>query len=305
VVGGSSWPSSAPAASADASAGAPRSRRPHRGTRSISQARRLRLATGCGAIEIRPCTVSTPPDAQPGQVGILIRLPAGAVVADATTPPAVLPEPGRATPPNWPVIVQRSRATNAASRPRSCPIPTGRRCRLRRCSARFRSPRCTAGRCRSTSSSSMAELITQRIQRNAAELRLHAIAENPDELIERAEAAQLGYREFLDLLLESEVGVLEGRRWPPTRWRPALAPTRRAAARAEPAHDAPRNLRRTRLDGTVHPPPSTNRPPAVHAPPAWQRFPKAAAGSAAAPSHQGNGSSDGSRDKSAPNRRTE
>ena len=59
----------------------------------------------------------------------------------------------------------------------------------------------------------MAELITQRIQRNAGELRLHAIAENPDELIERAEAAQLGYREFLDLLLESEVGVLEGRRY--------------------------------------------------------------------------------------------
>jgi DNA replication protein DnaC len=59
----------------------------------------------------------------------------------------------------------------------------------------------------------MAELITQRIQRNAAELRLHAIAANPDELIERAEHAQLGYREFLDLLLESEVGVLEGRRY--------------------------------------------------------------------------------------------
>jgi DNA replication protein DnaC len=59
----------------------------------------------------------------------------------------------------------------------------------------------------------MAELITQRIQRNAAELRLHAIAENPDELIERAEHAQLGYREFLDLLLEREVGVLEGRRY--------------------------------------------------------------------------------------------
>jgi hypothetical protein len=53
----------------------------------------------------------------------------------------------------------------------------------------------------------MAELITQRIRRNASELRLHAIAEDPDELIERAEAAQLGYREFLDLLLESEVGV--------------------------------------------------------------------------------------------------
>jgi len=56
----------------------------------------------------------------------------------------------------------------------------------------------------------MAELITERIRRNAAELRLHAIASDPDELIERAETAQLGYREFLDLVLESELGVLEG-----------------------------------------------------------------------------------------------
>ena len=59
----------------------------------------------------------------------------------------------------------------------------------------------------------MAELITERIRRNAAELRLHGVAENPDELVDRAEAGQLGYREFLDLVLESEVGVLEGRRY--------------------------------------------------------------------------------------------
>ncbi|HEX7841041.1 MAG TPA: IS21-like element helper ATPase IstB [Kofleriaceae bacterium] len=59
----------------------------------------------------------------------------------------------------------------------------------------------------------MAELITHRIQRNAAELRLHGLAEDPDELIDRAEAAQLGYREFLDLVLETEVGVLDGRRY--------------------------------------------------------------------------------------------
>jgi DNA replication protein DnaC len=59
----------------------------------------------------------------------------------------------------------------------------------------------------------MAELITQRIRRNATELRLHATADGPDELIDRAEQAQLGYREFLDLVLESEVGVLEGRRY--------------------------------------------------------------------------------------------
>jgi hypothetical protein len=30
----------------------------------------------------------------------------------------------------------------------------------------------------------MAELITERIRRNAAELRLHGVAENPDELVD-------------------------------------------------------------------------------------------------------------------------
>jgi hypothetical protein len=45
----------------------------------------------------------------------------------------------------------------------------------------------------------MAELITERIRRNATELRLHAIAGDPDELIDRAEHDQLGYREFLAL----------------------------------------------------------------------------------------------------------
>ena len=59
----------------------------------------------------------------------------------------------------------------------------------------------------------MAELITERIRRNATELRLHGIAGDPDELIDRAQAEQLGYREFLDLVLEAEVGVLEGRRY--------------------------------------------------------------------------------------------
>jgi DNA replication protein DnaC len=59
----------------------------------------------------------------------------------------------------------------------------------------------------------MAELITERIRRNATELRLHGIAADPDELIARAEDEPLGYREFLDLVLEAEVGVLEGRRY--------------------------------------------------------------------------------------------
>ncbi len=59
----------------------------------------------------------------------------------------------------------------------------------------------------------MAEMLNERIRRNAGELRLHGIAESPDALVDRAEAEELGYREFLDLVLESEVGVLEGRRY--------------------------------------------------------------------------------------------
>jgi DNA replication protein DnaC len=59
----------------------------------------------------------------------------------------------------------------------------------------------------------VAELIAERIRRNAAELKLFGIAEDGEELIDRAEAQSMGYREFLDLVLESEVGVLEGRRY--------------------------------------------------------------------------------------------
>jgi DNA replication protein DnaC len=59
----------------------------------------------------------------------------------------------------------------------------------------------------------MAELIAERIARNARELKLLGLADTADELIGRAEHAQLGYREFLDLVLESEVGVVEGRRY--------------------------------------------------------------------------------------------
>jgi DNA replication protein DnaC len=59
----------------------------------------------------------------------------------------------------------------------------------------------------------MGELITERIEHNARELKLYGLADTADELVDRAEAAKLGYREFLDLVLESEVGVLEGRRY--------------------------------------------------------------------------------------------
>ncbi len=59
----------------------------------------------------------------------------------------------------------------------------------------------------------MGELITERVTRNARELKLLGLAETADELVDRAEQSKLGYREFLDLVLETEVGVLEGRRY--------------------------------------------------------------------------------------------
>jgi DNA replication protein DnaC len=59
----------------------------------------------------------------------------------------------------------------------------------------------------------VAEMITERIARNAKELKLLGLAENLDGLVQRAEESKLGYREFLDLLLEEEIGVLEGRRY--------------------------------------------------------------------------------------------
>ncbi len=59
----------------------------------------------------------------------------------------------------------------------------------------------------------MAEMLNERIRRNALELKLFGLAETLDELIDRAEHGKLGYRELIDLALESEVGVLEGRRY--------------------------------------------------------------------------------------------
>jgi DNA replication protein DnaC len=56
-------------------------------------------------------------------------------------------------------------------------------------------------------------MITERIRKNAHELKLFGLAESADELVGRAEEGKLGYREFLDLVLEDERGVVEGRRY--------------------------------------------------------------------------------------------
>jgi DNA replication protein DnaC len=59
----------------------------------------------------------------------------------------------------------------------------------------------------------VAEMLTERIRNNAKELELLGLAENLDDLIGRAEEGELGYRRFLDLVLEEEIGVLEGRKY--------------------------------------------------------------------------------------------
>ena len=59
----------------------------------------------------------------------------------------------------------------------------------------------------------MSELVSERIREYAERLRLTHLAENAEQLIARAEEAEMGYRELLDLALEEELGVREGRRF--------------------------------------------------------------------------------------------
>jgi DNA replication protein DnaC len=59
----------------------------------------------------------------------------------------------------------------------------------------------------------MSELVTTRIRDHATRLALPHLAEHLDDLVSRAEADTMGYRDFLDLALGEEVGVREGRRF--------------------------------------------------------------------------------------------
>lgn len=56
-------------------------------------------------------------------------------------------------------------------------------------------------------------MMSERIRTNARELKLLGLAENLDDLVRRGEEGSLGYRQFVDLVLEEEVGALEGRRY--------------------------------------------------------------------------------------------
>jgi DNA replication protein DnaC len=59
----------------------------------------------------------------------------------------------------------------------------------------------------------MSELVATRIREHAERLHLANLTGNLDALVTRAEQATMGYLDFLDLLLEEEVGVREGRRF--------------------------------------------------------------------------------------------
>jgi DNA replication protein DnaC len=59
----------------------------------------------------------------------------------------------------------------------------------------------------------VSELVATRIREHAERLRLAHLAEGLDSLIDRAEQQTMGCLDFLDLVLEEEVGVREGRRF--------------------------------------------------------------------------------------------
>lgn len=59
----------------------------------------------------------------------------------------------------------------------------------------------------------MSALTTDRIRDHATKLGLTHLVEVITTLVERAEASQLGYLDFVDLLLEEELGLREGRRF--------------------------------------------------------------------------------------------
>jgi DNA replication protein DnaC len=59
----------------------------------------------------------------------------------------------------------------------------------------------------------MSALVADRIREHAAKLGLTHLTDTVTQLIERAEAEQMGYLDFVDLLLEEELSLREGRRF--------------------------------------------------------------------------------------------
>jgi DNA replication protein DnaC len=59
----------------------------------------------------------------------------------------------------------------------------------------------------------VSELTATRIKNHATKLGLPHLAASLEQLCKRADAGQLGYLEFLDLIIEEELGIREGRRF--------------------------------------------------------------------------------------------
>jgi len=59
----------------------------------------------------------------------------------------------------------------------------------------------------------MSQLVTSRIREHATKLGLTHLTDTITQLVERAEADTMGYLDFVDLLLEEELGLREGRRF--------------------------------------------------------------------------------------------
>ncbi len=59
----------------------------------------------------------------------------------------------------------------------------------------------------------MSTLTTDRIRETATKLGLTHLTEVVTPLVDRAEQAQMGYLDFVDLLLEEELGLREGHRF--------------------------------------------------------------------------------------------
>jgi DNA replication protein DnaC len=59
----------------------------------------------------------------------------------------------------------------------------------------------------------MSSLVTDRIRAHATKLGLTHLTDTVTQLVERADAEQMGYLDFVDLLLEEELGLREGRRF--------------------------------------------------------------------------------------------
>jgi len=89
---------------------------------------------------------------------------------------------------------------------------------------------------------------------NARELKLYCLRESADELVERADRSQLGYREFLDLVLEDEAGVLEGRRYASHRSSQRCPTTRRSTTSTPSSSPSPglEQLTQKRGDVSLH-----------------------------------------------------